>query len=150
FLSSAPYINNIKVKLPMDKSTVIGVVGAGTMGTGIAQSASAFGHQVFIYDTSADQLGKAKYGLRKILQRQVEKERMTQNEVNALMDRIHFVEETIDFKACGLIIEAVIEDEAVKKDVFRRIEGIAAKDCILATNTSSLSIASISSALKKP
>lgn len=134
----------------MDKNTTIGVVGAGTMGSGIAQSASAHGHQVLLYDTSKEQLRNSKKGLHQILQRQVEKERMTQQEVDDLMGRIRFVEDTVDFEECGLVVEAVIEDEEVKKDVFARIEGIVPRDCILATNTSSFSIASISSALKKP
>lgn len=133
----------------MDQSTVIGVVGAGTMGTGIAQIASTFGHEVYLYDSYKEQLGKSEYGLRKILQRQVEKERMRQDEVESIIGRIHFVEDLTGFKKCGMAIEAVIEDLEVKRDVFRRLEGIVSRDCILATNTSSLSIASISSALKK-
>ncbi|HEX6981260.1 MAG TPA: 3-hydroxyacyl-CoA dehydrogenase NAD-binding domain-containing protein [Balneolaceae bacterium] len=134
----------------MDQSAVIGVVGAGTMGTGIAQIASTFGHEVYLYDSYSEQLGKSEHGLRKILQRQVEKERMTQDEVDGIMERIHFVEDLTDFKKCGFVIEAVIEDLEIKQDVFKRLEAIVPRDCILATNTSSLSIASISSALKKP
>ncbi len=134
----------------MDQSTVVGVVGAGTMGTGIAQSASTYGHEVYLYDSYNDQLQKSEEGLRKILQRQVEKKRMPQKEVDGILKRIHFVEDTTDFSECGLVIEAVVEDIDVKKDVFKRIEGIVSKNCLLATNTSSLSIASISSALKKP
>lgn len=134
----------------MDKDTVIGVVGAGTMGQGIAQVASSNDHQVYLYDAYPDQLGKAKHALRKILQRQVEKERMTQQEVDGIMDRIHFVEDITSYDKCSLVIEAVVEDLEVKKDVFQRLEGIVTKECILATNTSSLSIASISAALKKP
>ncbi len=134
----------------MDQSTVVGVVGAGTMGTGIAQSASTFGHEVYLYDSYSEQLQKSEDGLRKILQRQVEKKRMSQKEVIDILNRIHFVDDTTDFKECGLAIEAVIEDLDIKKDVFKRLEGIVSKNCLLATNTSSLSIASISSALKKP
>ncbi len=134
----------------MDKRSVVGVVGAGTMGTGIAQVASAYGHEVYLYDTFRDQLKESKHGLRNILQRQVKKERMSQDEVNGIMDRIHFVEDITDYGECGLVIEAVVENLEVKKDVFKRLEGIVDRDCILATNTSSLSIASISSALKKP
>lgn len=134
----------------MDKDAVVGVVGSGTMGQGIAQIASTFGHQVYLYDAYSDQLGKAKHALRKILQRQVEKDRMTQDEVDGIMDRIHFVEDLTDFDKCSLVIEAVIEDLDIKQDVFQRLEGIVPRDSILASNTSSLSIASISSALKKP
>jgi len=134
----------------MNKEAVVGVVGAGTMGQGIAQIASTFGHQVYLYDAYPDQLGKAKHALRKILQRQVEKERMTQDEVDGIMDRIHFVEDLTDYSQCSLVIEAVVENLEIKQDVFQRLEGIVPRDCILASNTSSLSIASISSALKKP
>lgn len=132
------------------KNKIIGVVGAGTMGQGIAQIASSNNHQVYLYDAYPDQLGKAKHALRKILQRQVEKERMTQNEVDGIMDRIHFMDDLTDYEKCSLVIEAVVEDLEIKKDVFQRLEGIVSRNCILATNTSSLSIASISSALKKP
>lgn len=128
----------------------IGVVGAGTMGQGIAQVASTFNHEVYLYDAYNDQLGKAKHALRKILQRQVEKDRMTQEEVDGIMNRIHFVEDLTDFDKCSLVIEAVVEDLDTKQDVFQRLEGIVSHDCILATNTSSLSIAAISSALNKP
>ena len=120
------------------------------MGTGIAQVASTFGHDVFLYDSYPDQLGESKHNLRTILQRQVEKERMSQQEVNGIMDRIEFTEDMTGFGECSLIIEAVPEDLEIKQDVFRRVEGIAPRQCILATNTSSLSIASISSALKRP
>ncbi|MEL7835121.1 3-hydroxyacyl-CoA dehydrogenase NAD-binding domain-containing protein [Fodinibius sp. N2] len=132
------------------KDEIIGVVGAGTMGQGIAQIASQNNHKVFLYDAYPDQLGKAKHALRKILQRQVEKDRMTQDEVDGIMNRIHFEEDSTNFGECSLVIEAVVEDLDIKKDVFQRLEGIVPRDCTLATNTSSLSIASISSALKKP
>lgn len=134
----------------LSQEDVIGVVGAGTMGAGIAQVASTNNHEVYLYDAYADQLGEAKHGLRKILQRQVEKERMSQDEVDGIMERICFVEDLTKFGDCGLVIEAVIEDRDIKQDVFKRLEGIVDKEAILATNTSSLSIASISSALKKP
>lgn len=129
---------------------IIGITGAGTMGQGIAQIASAYGHQVYLYDAYPDQLGSAKHALRKILQRQVEKDRISQEEVNSIMDRIQFVEDLTDYGKCSLVIEAVVEDLETKQDVFQRLEGITPRDCILATNTSSLSIASVSSALKKP
>jgi len=129
---------------------VIGITGAGTMGQGIAQTASTFGHQVYLYDAYGDQLGEAKHALRKILQRQVEKDRMTQKQVNGMMQRIHFVEDLTSYEECDLVIEAVVEDLDVKQDVLQRLEGIVPRNCILATNTSSLSIASLSSVLKKP
>lgn len=133
----------------MDQSATVGVIGAGTMGTGIAQVASTYGHNVFVYDAYPKQLEKAEEGLVSILQRQVEKERMTQDEVDGILGRINFVEDITQFGDCSLVIEAVVEDLEIKKDVFQRLEGIVDKQCIIASNTSSLSIASISSAFKK-
>lgn len=128
----------------------IGVVGAGTMGTGIAQVAATQGHHVYLYDAYPQQLEKSKAGLESILARQVEKERMTQEEVDGILGRIDFVDNITKFSECGFVIEAIVEDLDVKKDTFARLEGIVSKDCILASNTSSLSIAAISSAFKKP
>ena len=136
--------------MSLDKHSSIGVVGAGTMGTGIAQIASTFGHTVYLYDTYTDQLKSSEEGLINILNRQVEKERMTQDEVDGILNRIHFVDHITDFKKCDLIFEAIIEDLQIKKDQIARIEAMVSKNTIIATNTSSLSIASISSALKKP
>ncbi|MEP0007095.1 MAG: 3-hydroxyacyl-CoA dehydrogenase NAD-binding domain-containing protein [Balneola sp.] len=136
--------------MTLDKDTVVGIIGAGTMGAGIAQIASTNGHEVYLYDAYAEQLPKAKAGLEKILNRQVEKGRMSQEEVDGILSRIHFVEDITEFGKCGFVIEAIVENIDIKKDAFQRLEGIVSKDCILASNTSSLSIASISSALKKP
>jgi len=133
-----------------NKDRVIGVIGAGTMGTGIAQIASTFEHTVFLYDAYPGQLEKSKTGLESILNRQIEKERMTKAEVSGILSRIHYVDHLTDFKQCDVVFEAIIEDLQAKKDQFSRVEAIVPKNCILATNTSSLSIASISSALKKP
>ncbi len=136
--------------MTLDKETVVGIIGAGTMGAGIAQIASTNGHEVYLYDAYAEQLPKAKAGLEKILNRQVEKGRMSQEEVDGILSRIHFVEDITEYGKCGFVIEAIVENIDIKKDAFQRLEGIVSKDCILASNTSSLSIASISSALKKP
>lgn len=134
----------------MDSRSKIGVVGAGTMGSGIAQIAATFGHEVFLFDAYKDQLKKSEEGLLKILNRQVTKDRMSQKEMDDVIHRIHFVDHITDFSECELIFEAIIENLQAKQDQLARIEGIVKKSCILATNTSSLSIASISSALKKP
>ena len=134
----------------IEKNATIAVVGAGTMGRGIAQVAATAGHTVLLYDTYADALEDAKEFLDYILNRQVEKERMSQEEVDAILGRIHFEEDMTNFGDCELVIEAIIEDLDAKTDTFARIEGIVPRDCIIASNTSSLSIASLSSALKKP
>lgn len=134
----------------INEDAKIGVIGAGTMGAGIAQVAATRGHQVFLYDAFPAQLDKAKEGLESILARQVEKQRMTQEEVDGILGRIEFSETITKFGECSFVIEAIVEDLSVKKDAFARVEAIVSRDCILASNTSSLSIAAISSALKKP
>jgi len=136
--------------MSLSKKTTVGVIGAGTMGSGIAQIAATFGHNVHIFDAYPEQLQKSKEGLVSILNRQVEKGRMTKDEVDGILSRIHFVEHLNAFETCGIIFEAIIEDLEKKKDQFARLEAIVSKDCFLATNTSSLSIASISAALDKP
>lgn len=120
------------------------------MGSGIAQIAATYNHEVYLFDAFTDQLKKSEEDLVKILNRQVEKERMVQQEVDEILSRIHFVDHLNNFKSCDIIFEAIIEDLQAKKDQFARIEAIVSKKCILATNTSSLSIASISSGLKNP
>lgn len=120
------------------------------MGTGIAQVVATYGHDVYLYDTFPEQLNISEKGLVSILNRQVEKERMSRDEVDGILSRVHYVDHINDFSECGLIVEAIIEDLQAKKDQFARIEAIAPKSAILATNTSSISIASISSALKHP
>jgi 3-hydroxybutyryl-CoA dehydrogenase len=134
----------------LDKSTVIGIAGAGTMGAGIAQVAATFGHSVFLYDTSTEQLDKAKESLNKILNRLVEKKWITQDEMETTLANITITDQISNFKDCGLVIEAIFENLDVKKELMSNIEGLTNGDTILASNTSSLSIASISSALKTP
>lgn len=134
----------------LSEHTTVGVIGAGTMGSGIAQIAATYGHNVYLFDAYADQLQKSKKGLESILNRQVEKERYTQDEVDGILSRIHFVEHMNAFETCGIVYEAIVEDLETKKDQFKRLEAIVKGDCILASNTSSLSIASISSSLEKP
>ncbi len=136
--------------MSLNQSTKIGVIGAGTMGSGIAQIAATNQHQVYLFDPFSEQLKKSEEGLTGILQRQVQKERMTQKEVNDILSRIHFVNHITDFSECGIVFEAIVEDLQAKKDQFARVEALVSKDTLLATNTSSLSIASISSSLKRP
>lgn len=137
--------NNMK----LNKQAIIGVVGTGTMGTGIAQIAATMGHAVYVYDKNPDALNRSRNGLVKILNRQIEKGRMTQGEADTIVSHIHWVEELSSFASCNLVIEAIVENLEVKKAVFHQLESITSDDCILASNTSSLSIASISSVLNK-
>jgi len=136
--------------ITLTKDHAVGVIGAGTMGTGIAQAASTYGHKVYLYDVSDKARQKSEKGLIKILNRQVEKNRMTQEEVNGIRDRIHYVDSISELANCHLTIEAIIEDLDIKQKTFRDLEKLVSDDAVLTTNTSSLSIASISSALIKP
>lgn len=127
----------------------IGILGAGSMGSGIAQVASQSGHEVVLFDTNAEQLDKAKGKLAKIMARLVEKGRVTSEDAEGIQGRISYITSMSDFAGSGLIIEAIIENLDIKKKVFAELEGIVGADCILASNTSSLSIASIAAACKK-
>jgi 3-hydroxybutyryl-CoA dehydrogenase len=127
---------------------VVGVIGAGTMGAGIAQVAAANGHAVVLADASASAVAKAKAGHAKAMARDVEKGRRTQPEADAVLARISYVNgvgpsELDTFARCGLVIEAIVEDLTVKQTLFRSLEAVVARDAVLATNTSSLSIAAI-------
>lgn len=124
----------------------IGILGAGSMGAGIAQVAAQSGHKVVLCDTKQEQLDKAKSKLAKIMNRLIEKGKITQEESSQTQNNITYSTAMQDFKECGLIIEAIIENLDIKKTVFEQLESIVDNDCILASNTSSLSIASIAAA----
>lgn len=136
--------------MKLDKHTTVGVVGTGAMGTGIAQIAATYGHRVLVYDKKEDALEKARHALVRILNRLVEKEKYTQGEANTILNRIEYVSGMSQFSSCGLVVEAVIEDLEVKRTVFHQLDSVTNNDCILATNTSSLSVASIASATAHP
>lgn len=128
----------------------IGVLGSGSMGSGIAQVAATAGHDVFIYDNNPVALERAKQKLKKILDRLVEKGKMTEAEGLQIFHRIAFVDSMFAYRDSGLVIEAIIEDLPIKKAVFEQLEDIVGPNCLLATNTSSLSVSSIAAACKKP
>jgi 3-hydroxybutyryl-CoA dehydrogenase len=130
--------------------TKVSVIGAGTMGIGIAQIAATNEHEVCVYDAFDDAIGNAHSKLQKILDRLVEKEKITQEENQVISGRINFSKKLSDIKGSALIIEAIIESLEIKRQVFAEIESLVDNDCIIASNTSSLSIASIASACKKP
>ena len=127
----------------------IGIIGAGTMGCGIAQVASQNGHRVFVVDNAKKQLEKAALSLDKILSRLCEKGRISAEDKNAIQDRISFTTELNPLSDCDLVIEAIVENLKIKHDVFKNVELVVKDSCILASNTSSLSIASIGSVLNK-
>jgi 3-hydroxybutyryl-CoA dehydrogenase len=135
----------------LDNSTVVGVVGAGAMGTGIAQVAAAAGHRVVLADARQGATAKAQAAIAKAMDREVEKARMSRNAADEVVSRIDFQWNAVGddysaFSKCGLVIEAIVEDLDVKRSLFRQLESVVAPDCVLATNTSSLSVAAIASA----
>ena len=126
----------------------ISVIGAGTMGTGIAQIAATKGHEVCLYDSLLGAIENAKDKLEKILNRLVEKERICSKEKDEILNRINFSKKLEDVKGSSFIIEAIIENLKIKQNVFSEIEKIVDEKCIIASNTSSLSIASIAGVCK--
>ncbi len=134
----------------LERETTVGVIGAGTMGRGIAQVAAQHGHPVVLVDSDAGALAAARGSLEKILARQVGKGRMTREEMDGLLARITFVERLDGLADAGLVIEAVVEDLSVKKELFRELESLVSHRCLLATNTSSLPVVAIASACETP
>lgn len=127
----------------------ISVLGAGSMGSGIAQVASQSGHEVVLADTNQEALDKAKTKLAKVMARLVEKGKFGQDVADAIQNRITYSTNMNYFAGSGMVIEAIIENLEIKQKVFKTIEGIVDENCILATNTSSLSVASIAAAVEK-
>jgi 3-hydroxybutyryl-CoA dehydrogenase len=137
----------------LTNETTVGVLGAGAMGTGIAQVALTRGHRVVLADARPDAAERASDTVAKALAREVEKGRLTPAAANGAHRRLTIVRGTEDvgqFAECGLVIEAIVEDLRVKRESFRRLEEVVADDAVLATNTSSLSVASIAGACARP
>ena len=128
----------------------VGIIGGGTMGSGIAQVAATSGCTVKLYDTNQAALDKAKASLEKILLRLIEKGRIDTSEKDRIQANIAYVSNLKDLADSNLTIEAIIENLDIKKKVFSELESYVTEDCIIASNTSSLSIASIAASLKKP
>ncbi len=132
------------------KDSIIGVVGSGAMGSGIAQVAATAGHPTIIYDTNAVALEKAKANLSSSLNKLVEKQKITAEKATDILAFTSYSSSINDFKSCDLIIEAIVENIDVKQSVFKELESITSDTCVLASNTSSLSITSIASACSNP
>lgn len=130
----------------MNKDSIIGVIGAGAMGSGIAQVAAMAGHNVVLFDTNAAALDKAKASLTSTLNKLAEKGKIA--DASVVLARFQFASELNAFANCGLIIEAIIENLDIKKKVFADVEAVVSESCVLATNTSSLSVTSIAAACK--
>ena len=128
----------------------VGIIGSGTMGSGIAQVAATSGCQVNLFDANRAVLEKSKISLEKILIRLIEKGRIDTSEKNRIQSNINYVDSLEKLSDSDLIIEAIIENLEIKKKVFSELETMVSDDCIIASNTSSLSVASIAASLKNP
>ena len=131
-------------------SLSLGIVGAGTMGTGIARAAALNKFNVALYDINETVILNGIARMTSEMKRSVEKQKLSQEEMTDTLSRIHARTKLSDLGHCDIIIEAVLEDLRIKKDLFRHLEGDAKPDAILATNTSSLSVTAIASGVKKP
>jgi len=134
----------------MSKETVIGVVGAGTMGNGIAQVAARAGYNVVLHDVSDEFLSRGMSAVDKSLQRDVDKERLDAETKQSIIGRIRTTTDFGGFKDADFVVEAVTENLSVKTDVFKKLDQITRPDAILASNTSSISITKLGAATKRP
>jgi 3-hydroxybutyryl-CoA dehydrogenase len=132
----------------LSQETVVGIIGAGAMGTGIAQVAATAGHRVILYDSITEQLARAEESNQAAINRLVQKGKLTQEYAGETVKRIEYARHLGDFKICGLVIEAVMEKLDVKQSVFDLLESMVKQTAVLASNTSSLSITSIASACR--
>ena len=131
-------------------SEIIGVIGAGTMGNGIAQTAASNGFDVVMCDISAEFVDKGFANVGKSLDRFVKKEKITEDEKNEILERITTTTNLEDLKECDLIVEAATENFDIKKQIFQKLDEIAKDDAILSSNTSSISITKIAGVTKNP
>lgn len=134
----------------LDQTKLVGVIGAGTMGAGIAQVAAAAGHPVVLFDVATGAAEQGLEGIRKGLAKLVEKGKKSQQEVDQLCDRIQPVEQMSALAKADLIVEAIVENLDVKRSVFAELESLCSEQAIIASNTSSISISALAAKLEHP
>ena len=140
-------ISNVIKKYTMQK---IAVIGCGTMGLGIAQIAAMQQHQVYVYDSNPIALQNAKIKLQKTLDSLVEKTKITNEQSLLYFQQVNWCEQIENISLCDLVIEAIIEDFEIKKQIFAKINLLVSPQCIIASNTSSLSITSLAACVSHP
>jgi 3-hydroxybutyryl-CoA dehydrogenase len=129
---------------------VVGVLGAGQMGSGIAHVFAQHAYKVLIYDISPNQLEKAVRSIEQNLERQARKGVIFTTSIEGIMARITTTRDFNDFSACDLVVEAASENEVLKFELFRKLDEIVSEDAILASNTSSISITRIAAVTRRP
>ncbi len=130
--------------------TKLGILGAGMMGAGVAFVSARAGMQVVLLDTSKDKAESGKDYSRKLLQKRIDKGRMTADKAAGILERIQTTTEYGDLAGCELVIEAVFEDQQIKADVTAKTEAVISDDAIYASNTSTLPITGLAEASKRP
>ena len=128
----------------------IGVIGSGAMGSGIAQVVAQAGYEVVVYDQQKAALERAENGLRSTLSKLVDKGKISAEDSAGILGRIAFRESLEALAPSDLVIEAIVENIEVKKSVFQVLEALVSDSCILATNTSSLSVTAIAASCANP
>ena len=127
---------------------IIGVIGAGTMGAGIAQVAAQAGHKVVLSDTNPEQLLRAEQQIKKSIDKLVEKGKFSAESGQEILQNLQFSTQLSEHSQASLVIEAIVENLGIKHQVFQQLEQVVGPSCVLASNTSSLSIASIGACLQ--
>ena len=135
---------------PLAPAATVAIVGAGTMGSGVALVAAQAGHRVLLHDVSLQAIQRGMDGLRTMLDRSVERGRLAAAERDAQLDRITPAPDLDALAPAALVIEAIVEDIEIKATLFAALEARVAADAILATNTSSLSVTALAARLKRP
>jgi len=131
-------------------SEIIGVIGAGTMGNGIAQTAASAGFEVVMCDVKQEFVDRGLQNISKSLDRFVKKESITEADKEQYLGRIKTTTDLNDLKDCSLIVEAATENFEIKKQIFEQLDQIAGEDAILSSNTSSISITKIAAVTRRP
>ncbi len=131
-------------------SETIGVIGAGTMGNGIAQTAAGAGFDVILCDVSAEFVERGVANIGKSLDRFVKKETMTEQQKQEVLGRIKTTTSLEDVSDCSLVVEAASENFEIKKQIFQKLDEITSPEAILSSNTSSISITKIAATTKRP
>jgi len=134
----------------MNTQQITGIVGAGTMGSGIALTAAASGESVIVFDSLDTALQRSDVMIKSTLKQWVEKSKITSEQSDEIFKKVHFTSDLNDLSSCTLVIEAITEQIQIKSDLFKKLEDVVAAETILATNTSSLSITLLASGLKCP
>ncbi|HEY5717558.1 MAG TPA: 3-hydroxyacyl-CoA dehydrogenase NAD-binding domain-containing protein, partial [Motiliproteus sp.] len=141
---------NHSTHAPLPTTTAVAVIGAGTMGAGIAQVAASHGHPVQLFDLNPEALQRGLDQIATGLAGQVKRGKLNDDQRTAILARLSPTSSLAALGDCGLVIEAIVEDLAIKRRLLADLETTCAADCILASNTSSISITALGAEMQHP